>query len=196
MVRNKPQESGSRPQMQEAMWRALEHAVIANETLEHRSSVNGHTYRISKIFSITDTQNKAFLYVSNPVAELLAQTALSVKVYDGDCEYRIYDEPTVDETSFSQESFSNLRSDVTADPDQNIYFGYDTDVTVSDTGRLFDEEFIRAGNKEEKSNGDVEYIIGSDSSALLEVTNTSNNTIEVSLSANFYKIPDVIDLQQ
>jgi len=191
MVRNKPDGKGPLPSRQEAFWRALEHSVVSIESVGHRISVNGKSYRISIVKNITTTQGSLYLYVKNNSSNLFAQTALSIKVYDGNANYYIYDEPDVDTSTFNVFNFSNIRSDVTQDPNINAYVGFGNNVTINDIGQLFDEEFIRSGNKEEKSNGNVEYIIGDESSALLQIENASNNEIEVSVSANFYKLPDM-----
>lgn len=133
----------------------------------------------------------SYFYVDNPNGELFAETGQSIKVANGDAEYFIYDEPALDESTFDSYEFHNLRSDITADPDQSAYFSYDNNVTVTDKGCPFDESFVIAGNKETKSNGEIEYIIGPNSSALTEISNTSNVDIKVTYRANYYILPEL-----
>lgn len=200
--RNVPYDDGPFPEQQEATFRALEHAILTHESITHRLSINGDNYHISQTFTVTPTQGSAYVFIDNSMTtDLFGLISDDIKVSGGNVEVYVYDEPDLDETTFQSIEFVNTRSDVIPGPDQNAYFGYDNDVSITDTGRIYDQDFIKAstgsvGTTQTGSgkNGAVSYIIGPSSSAMLEVRNISSNDIEVSVSASFHAIPPVPEL--
>lgn len=200
MVERTPPEDGhENPAAVRAMYRAMEHAVTPSETLFDRMAALGNVYHVGTRFTITPTQGSAYLFVDNSdVDDPFQLQADEIKVDGGDALIYVRDEPSLDSSTFTQTEFTNVRSDVIPGPDADVYFGYDDDVTISDKGRVYDEDFIKAaaGDPGEAStgagsNGKVRYIIGDDSTAMLEIQNDSSNEIEVSVSSFFHYVPDV-----
>jgi len=197
--RNKPEKSHENPHLIKALHRAMEHSAVPNDTIFDRMAVLGNVYHVGKRFTITPSQGSAYFYIdNNGVSDPFKLQADAIKVANGDALIYVRDEPTLDESTFSSVEYKNIRSDVTPSPRADAYFGYDSSATVSDKGRIYDEDFIKAdaGDPGKSStgageNGEVRYIIGDDSSAMLEVENDSSNDIEVSVSAFFHYFPDV-----
>jgi len=200
MVKRKQPDVGQEnPHLIRSLYRAMEHAVIPSETVFDRMASLGNAYHVGSRFTITQTQGSAYFYIDNSSVSdpFLLQTDV-IKVSGGDALTYVWDEPDVDETTFTSIEYKNLRSDVTSGPESDAYFGYDNNVTINDTGLLYEEDFIKASSGSPGttstgagSNGEAKYIIGDGSTAMLQIENDSQNDIEVSVSSFFYYVPDV-----
>lgn len=191
------------PHVVDANFQAIQHAISGQVHASDRAALNGNKYRISSVFDLTETQGSAYFYVENPTENIFFLSNDRIKVSEGNALTFVRDEPDLDETTFQSVEFVNTRSDVTPGPDQNAYFGYDSNVTITNKGRAYDENYIKAssGSPGQTStgtgeNGGVDYIVGPNSSAMLEVQNDSTNTLEVSISAEFYESQDLPELIQ
>lgn len=196
-------DSAQNPHLVDAYYQAVQHAVSAQVHASDRAAANGGEYRVSRVFDLTTTEESAYFYVDNHMQNMFFLENDQVKVSGGNAMTYVWDEPSVDTGTFQSLEFINTRSDVEPGPDQDIYFGYASDVTISDTGRQYHEDYIKAssGSPGQTStgtgeHGGVDYIIGSDSSAMLEVQNDSDNTLQVSVSAQFHEPQDLPNLIQ
>jgi hypothetical protein len=197
-----PDSEAENPHLVRALHQALEHGIVTLQYTADRAAVNGDQYRVSDVFTITTTQSSAYFYVENNTDNMFVLDEDQIKVTGANARIYVRDEPTVDTSTFTQIEFINGRSDITPGPDQNAYFGYDTDVTINDLGRIYDVDYIKASSGSPGdtmtgtgSNGGISYIIGPQSSAILEVENDGSSEIEVSIGADFHEIrelPNVI----
>jgi hypothetical protein len=202
--RKNPARGEPDPEQILATYKAIQSAISPSEKLQHRTAVNGKSYLISSVFELTTTQGSAYFYVRNSDPdEYFTLVTDKIKARDGNINMYVRDEPTLDPSTFDSVEFKNLRSDIQPGPNQDAFFGYDDEVTISDTGRLFDEDFITASSGSVGTNytgagenGGVSYIVAPESDALLEIENDSSNTVTVSISSHFQVPPDVPDLME
>jgi len=200
--RTEPEDGANSPELVRSLYQALEHSATPTEAVFDRLAATGNAYHIGTSFTITPTQGSAYFYIDNSGnSSPFVLGADSIKVAGGNARVYVRDEPTLDVGTFNTYEFRNVRSDVTPSPNQSAYFGYDNNVTVTDKGRLYDENFIKASTGSVGTtstgtgkDGKTQYIIGDDSTALLEVMNDSSNEIEVSISAKFFELPEVPDI--
>lgn len=190
-----PDENKENPSLIRAVHTALEHAIITSDTPTQRAAISGNSYRLSPLFDITTTQSSAYLYVTNPTSNyfLLSEDTISIK--GGNAKTFVYHDADVDVGTFTEQSFSNSRTGDTSSPDQNAYFGYDNDVTINDTGEIFEQDFVVAssGSTGSTSTGSgisssVDFVIDPNGSAMLEIRNDSTDTITASVSAEFHEL--------
>lgn len=197
--RTPPEDGFNNPAMIRAVHQALEHAATPTENVFNRLAATGNAYHIGTRFTITTAQGSAYFYIDNGGNDSpFVLNSDDIKISGGDAVIFVRDEPSLDVGTFDSFEFKNIRSDILPGPETNAYFGYDNGVTISDKGRLYDEDFIKASTGSAGStstgtgrDGSVQYIIGVDSTAMLEIQNDSSNDIEVSISAKFHELPNV-----
>lgn len=175
---------------------ALEHSLTASHSPATRAALNGNEYVVSDTVTITPTQSARYIYLENPTSQPFVMFSDHIKARGGDCEVRIFDESDIDASTFSAGEYHNVRSDVTQDPPQNLRLGYRSDVTINDFGRLYDQGFINTSSHGRFTIGtdtfhSVSYIIGSNSSALVEIDNVSSNDVDVTTTLELHENRDV-----
>lgn len=199
MPRENPTIGKNSPVIVRAFHNALEESMSAVDDMKTRQAQHGKRWLINGRQTVTPTQTALYIYIENPTTDKPLNVEGLDLYTDQAVTIDLYDEPTLDEATFSAEEFKNVRSSVRKDPPYNFYKGTENNVTISDKGRSFISTFAKPSRKKSigASHGAPGYIIDPESSALIEIALDSNN--DTTISANLYcheevSVPDLTQL--
>lgn len=199
MTRNSPTKGRNSPITIRAVWNALQQAVGVTTSPQERQGHFGKRWMVSDNRTVTSTQSSLYIYIENPDSDRALDVEGATLYTNRQVTVSIYDEPTLDETTFTAGEFRNTRSSVTKNPPWNLYKETGNNVTISDKGRLFMSDLMDAGvTQNAGAHFDAPgYIIDPESSALIEISLDTNNDTDI--SASFYTHeqvfgPDLTDL--
>lgn len=199
MPRLSPTQGKNSPVLLRALWNALQQAVGVTTSPQERQGHFGKRWMVNDNRTVTSTESSLYIYIENPETDRSLDIEGATLYTNQQVTLHIYDEPTLDETTFNSGEFRNTRSSVQKNPPWNVYKGTDNNVTISDKGRLFVSDSMDAGVKKNAgSHFDAPgYIIDPGSSTLIEISIDTNSDTDV--SASFYVHeqvfgPDLTDL--
>jgi len=200
MARKDPTLNRNSPIITRAFWNALQQAATPTDDVAARQGQYGKRWLINGRQLVTTTESALYLYIENPTDDRQLNVE-GVDLYvDQSVTIDLYDEPTLDETTFNADEFKNTRSSVTKDPPWNLYRGVETDVTISDEGRKFVGTFADPGSKKDigADHRAPGYIIDSNSSALIKIGIDSTNDTNIALNSYCHEEvrgPNLTDLE-
>lgn len=200
MSRKTPTRERSSPVLIRALFNAIQQAVGIDVTPDERQGQFGKRWLINDHRTLTTTESSLYIYVENPTTDMTIDVEGSTFYTNQQITVTVYDEPTLDETTFNSGDFRNTRSSVTKNPPWNLYKGTDNNVTISDKGRLFVEDAIDTGNQSNLGGhfNAPGYMIDPESSALIEISLDTNTDTTISFTTYIHEqvpAPDVTDLQ-
>lgn len=186
MVRKSPTTGRNSPVLVRALWNALQQAVGVSTSPQERQGHFGKRWLVNDNRTVTSTESSLYIYMENPDPDLMLDIEGATLYTNRQVTVTIYDEPSLDETTFNAGEFRNTRSSVTKNPPWNVYKGTDNNVTISDKGRVFTQDSMDAGVTENAgTHFDAPgYIIDPESSVLIEISLDTNN--DTQLSVSFY----------
>lgn len=199
MSRKSPTTGRNSPILVRALWNALQQAVGVSTSPQERQGHFGKRWMISDSRTVTSTQSSLYLYIENPESDRTLDVEGATLYTNRQVTVTIYDEPSLDETTFNAGEFRNTRSSVTKDPPWNLYKGTENNVTISNKGREFMQDRMDSGVTQNAGThfNAPGYIIDPESSALVEISLDTNNDTDVSLSVYTHEqvfAPDLTDL--
>lgn len=199
MARENPSDGHSNPSQIRSLHEAIEQSVATISTIKERQAQHGKRWVLSYRRTITPTQNAFYIYIDNPSSYLLDIDGVNIYT-NGSLLVDLYDEPTVDTSTFTSNEFRNTRSSVRKDPPWNAYSGTENNVTISDSGREFSVDFFEAGRGNSIGEGGSApgYIVDPSSSALIKFTNDTSGDIQVAFTVHFNEqitAPDLTTLE-
>lgn len=163
---------------------------------QQRGSLEGNRYVLSDRRTVTATQGGLNVYFENPTSDTYFVIEHASVVVNNQIVTDTYDEPTVDETTFNSIELNNTRSSVTQDPALNAYVGTDNNVTISDTGRPYTQNYIGAG-AQRSITGTGEhtvYIVDPGSSTLGSFSLDTNNDTRIGVTISIHELTRVPDV--
>lgn len=198
MPRNDPEVGNENPALIRAFYNALQEGVMPHTPAEERQGQHGKRWVLSYRRTLTATQSVFYIYVDNPSTDSGLDVEGAEVYTNGEVHISTYDEPTLDETTFTADEFKNVRSSVTKDPVWNGYSGTDNNVTISDMGRLFAVDQIQSGPQSSlgQPSSAPGYVVDPESSAIFEFDNVSGNDIEIAITIYFHEQVPAPDLTQ
>lgn len=198
MPREDPTTGRNSPILVRAFWNALQQAVGVQTSPQERQGHFGKRWLVHDNRTIANADSPLYIYIDNPTSDKPLDIEGATIYTNRQITLSIYDEPSLDETTFDAGEFRNTRSSVTKDPPWNLYKGLDGNVTISDTGRLFMSDSLDAGNTDNVgSQFDAPgYTIDPGSSALIVISLDKANDTSVSFSAYSHEQVSAPDLTQ